>query len=201
MKNLVAILSFFIASVTAQAFGPAHVVVYRANLEESKLEWFASKITGKHNGTIELLKGELRDNHGSVSGLFEINMYTIVNSDLSGEYKTKLENHLKSDDFFNVQKYPVATFSLNSLKPLDAVNDKGHTHTIQGNLTIRDKTNPISFTSKVVMERGKMSFEGEAVVDRSKYDVKFGSNSFFDNLGDKAIHDEFRLKFNMVLNP
>lgn len=191
-----------IASALSMAFVLApsrHVDVFKLDTATSSLEWKGEKLTGAHNGTIKFLGGSLSDNHGAISGKFEVDMNSIVCNDLQGESKTKLENHLKSADFFDSKLFPKATLVITSLKTIAAPDKDGNTHTISGNMTIRDKTNPITFNAKFAEEAGKLRFNGTAVIDRSKYDVKHRSKTFFPEIGDKIIYDEFTLKFNITL--
>jgi len=175
-----------------------HTEVYKVDTKTSSMEWFAEKVTGKHQGTIAFSTGEIKNDHGNLSGTFEVDMTTIACTDLTGEYKGKLENHLKSDDFFGSVKYSKAKFVSTSITPIKEAKDGGFTHTVKGNLTIKEKTNEITFDAVIKSEAGKIACVGTAVVDRSKFDVKYGSKSFFSDLGDKAIYDEFKLKFNVV---
>ena len=175
-----------------------HTDVYKLNTDSSSMEWYAEKVTGKHNGTIKFSSGEFSNNHGSYTGNFVVDMTTIQNKDIeSEEYKKKLEGHLKSEDFFDVAKYPKATFVLNSLTLLPTPKD-GYTHAAKGMLTIKDKTNEVTFYTTMRVEGTTVFASGSGVIDRSKFDVKYGSKSFFEDIGDKAIYDEFTLKFGIV---
>ncbi len=176
-----------------------HTEVYNVDTKLSSLEWFAKKVSGNHNGTIMFSGGEIQNDHGKLTGSFEVDMNTIENKDIkSVEYKAKLENHLKSEDFFSVAKFPVSKFIITSLTPVMEASPDGFTHTVKGNLTIKDKTNEISFDAIVKLEDGKIFCTGSVIIDRSKFDVKYGSKKFFPNIGDKMIYDEFTLKFNVV---
>jgi polyisoprenoid-binding protein YceI len=162
------------------------------------MEWYAAKVTGKHNGTIRFSSGEFSNNHGNYTGTFVVDMNSIKNKDIeSEEHKKKLEGHLKSADFFDVAKYPNATFVLNSITPLPEAKD-GYTHAAKGMLTIKDKTNEATFYLTMRMEGNMVFASGSGVIDRSKFDVKYGSKTFFEDIGDKAIYDEFTLKFGIV---
>lgn len=199
MKKLViliaAITAFTLVSFTVIT---PHTDVYKVDTAASSMEWFAEKMSGKHNGTIKLAGGEISNNHGNYTGIFEIDMSSIEDKDMeSPEYKAKLENHLKSADFFNSAKYPHAKFAMTSVTPL-AESKEGRTHAVKGMLTIKDKTNEITFEAAIKMEGGKIFATGSAIVDRSKFDVKYGSKTFFADIGDKMIYDEFTLKFNVV---
>lgn len=196
MKTIItttAVVSAFLFT----ALLPKHSEVYKVDTKDSSLEWFAEKVTGKHNGTINLSSGSIINNHGILSATFEIDMNTIVCTDLSGESKTKLENHLKSDDFFSSAKYPKAKFVSTSITPITDPKN-GFTHTVKGNLTIKEKTNEISFDATIKMEGNKIVCNGTAIVDRSKFDVRYGSKSFFPEIGNRMIYDEFKVKFNVI---
>jgi polyisoprenoid-binding protein YceI len=122
-----------------------------------------------------------------------MDMQSIKNVDLTDqEYNAKLINHLKSDDFFSVTKYPT------SLLEITKVEGTGANLTVTGNLSIKGKTNPVSFPVTVSKSGKENVYKGTITVDRSKYDVRYGSKSFFNDLGDKAINDEFILDFNLV---
>ncbi len=175
-----------------------HVDVYKVDVNTSSVQWFASKFTGKHEGTVNLLGGEIQSNHGQLSGSFEIDMNSIVDTDIKDEKSNaKLTNHLKSADFFDAGKYPKSTFVITSVLALKD-GKEGATHSIKGNLTIKDKTNEISFDAAIIIQESKITCVGTAVVDRSKFDVRYGSKSFFEDIGDKVIYDEFSIKFNVI---
>jgi len=199
MKKLILLLSigalFGVSGIIADN---QHVDVYTVDVSNSTAEWFAAKFTGKHNGTVNISGGQIRNNHGQYSGSVEVDMNSIKNSDIKDEkMNAKLVNHLKSEDFFDAVKYPKATFVITSITPLKAI-EEGATHKVEGNLTIKDKTNPISFDATIITQEGKITCVGSALVDRSKFDVRYGSKSFFEDIGDKVIYDEFTLKFNIV---
>lgn len=159
---------------------------YKVDVNMSTLKWTGKKVGGSHYGHINLKSGEITiSNKLVVSGVFVINMRSITNDDLkSKDLNKKLVDHLKSDDFFDVEKFPVAKLEITSSTPLN----KGKTD-IMANLTIKKKTHPISFTGT---KNGKI-FTATLVVDRAKYDVRYGSGSFFKNLGDKLIYDDFTI--------
>ncbi len=163
----------------------------------STIGWLGKKVTGQHTGTINLKSGELKLDDGNlVGGSFEIDMTSIINEDLKdAEWNAKLVGHLKSDDFFSVGKFPVAGFKITEVK---AVNKDGNNYHIKGELTIKGITNKIEFPAKV--EKGKAGFTvaAQIVVDRAKFDVRYGSGSFFENLGDKMIYDDFTLDVKLV---
>lgn len=161
----------------------------KVDVEKSTVKWNAAKVTGKHHGTVDLKEATLEFDNGTlVGGNFVVDMTSIVNEDLEGSYKAKLEGHLKSDDFFGVEKYPTASFTITDVEMTSAGMYK-----VTGDLTIKGITNPISFDASVKDNQASATL----TVDRSKYNVRYGSNSFFDNLGDKAIYDDFDLTINL----
>ncbi|MEO9871348.1 YceI family protein [Ekhidna sp.] len=169
----------------------------KVDVKESTVKWVGKKVTGQHNGSIQLQGGRLEmDAKGNLTGgLFTIDMTTLSNSDLSGESKGKLEGHLKSDDFFGVATYPTATFVITKAVPQGPGKYK-----VIGNITIKGKTEEIQFPVSVVAKDGKVTATADVSIDRSKFDIRYGSGSFFDNLGDKTIYDNFDLSVSLVAN-
>jgi polyisoprenoid-binding protein YceI len=159
------------------------------NTTDSTINWIGEKVTGKHEGTIKLKSGTLIfDGDNLKGGNFVVDMTSLIVTDLSGGGKTKLEGHLKSDDFFGVANHETAKLSITSVSQ----NDK-NTYDIEGDLTIKGKTNSIEFN---------MTIDGNSAiaklkVDRTKYGIRYGSASFFNDLKDKAIYDEFDLNVNL----
>lgn len=169
---------------------------YEIDTKESKIYWTASKITGSsHTGAISIANGTVEVKGKSVvKGELNIDMNSIVNTDIeNAEYNKKIVGHLKSDDFFSVEKHSNAEFKITSVKKVD-----GSEHIIVGKLSIKGLTNEISFPAKINVSGGKVTAYGTANIDRTKWDIKYGSGSFFDDLGDKAIKDEFQIKFELI---
>lgn len=163
-----------------------------ADAGKSTLSWLGEKVTGQHTGTIALKEGWLSwNNNKIVGGEFTIDMTTIKDNDKS----ERLEGHLKSDDFFGVEKFPVSKLTLTASDSFE----KG-TATVKGNLTIKGITNPVEFKATRMVKEDGTYYYANIVVDRSKYNIRYGSGSFFDNLGDKVIYDEFKLKVNLLVN-
>jgi polyisoprenoid-binding protein YceI len=200
MKKVLLASALVIAlGIISFSFKMDHVEVYKVDTKLSTLEWHGKKIGGEHKGTISLISGVIKDNHGHIYGNMEFDMNTIANTDLKNEnMKAKLENHLKSSDFFDVAKYPKASFVITSIMPAKDPKNPSISNTVKGNLTIKDKTNEISFGVALQMKQNKMTCTGTVIVDRSKFDVRYGSKTFNAAIGDKMIYDEFELKFNIV---
>ena len=181
MKTLLISLLMFTISATA-----LNAQTYNADVKKSTLSWHGKKVTGEHIGNINLKDGQLELKDGRiVKGNFVIDMTSITNNDLKDPgYNKKLVDHLKSDDFFGVAKHPEAKIEI--LKSTPFTNNEA---TVDANLTIKNITHPVSFKAK----REGQAYTAVIVVDRSKYDVRYGSGSFFDNLGDNMIYDEFTM--------
>lgn len=165
----------------------------KINTEKSTINWLGKKIAGQHEGLINLKSGVLEEKSGKIiSGSFVIDMTSITNTDLTDAgYNKKLVGHLKSDDFFGVEKFPTAT--LNITKATKFSNGKA---SVTGKLTIKGKTETVTFD----ITKNKNSYTAKIEIDRSKYDVRYGSTSFFDSLGDKAIDDIFILNIKLLID-
>jgi polyisoprenoid-binding protein YceI len=167
---------------------------YTINTEKSEITWKAYKVTGEHEGTVNLKEGGLEFNDGTlVGGKFVVNMTTITVTDLQGNYKAKLEGHLKSPDFFGVENYNTATFVITEVVPAGVNRYK-----VIGDMTIKETTQEIKFIATTSEADGMITAKADIQLDRSEYDVRYGSGSFFDDLGDKTIYDEFDMSITLV---
>ncbi|MBC6425689.1 MAG: YceI family protein [Ekhidna sp.] len=187
------IKAFIISALVAIA-GVGEKKDVKVNASASTVKWVGKKVTGQHNGNIALKGGRLEmEGDQLVGGIFTIDMTTINCEDLSGDTKEKLEGHLKSDDFFGVKIYPTSTFVITRAVPQGTGSYK-----IVGNITIKDTTEEIQFPATLKKEDGKVIATADITIDRSKFNVRYGSGSFFDNLGDKTIYDNFELSVMLV---
>jgi polyisoprenoid-binding protein YceI len=168
---------------------------YKVDSGKSNLEWAAAKVTGKHNGTINIKNGEFRFKDAKlIGGEFQIDMTSIINLDIEDEsWNKKLVDHLNSDDFFSVADYPTATFKITEVKNYRDENVDAN-YWIIGDLTIKGITNSVEFPAKVSKENDMVEAKAEIELDRTKWNVRYGSGSFFKGLGDKMIYDEFTMK-------
>lgn len=153
----------------------------------SEITWKGFKVGGMHKGTITLKSGILEYNAEGVltGGNFVLDMGSIACTDLEGGSKSKLEGHLKSDDFFGVEAHPTANLTITKVSSRGEVG----AYKVVADLTIKGITNQVKFNVRNAGE----AHVAEITVDRSDYDVKYGSGSFFDKLGDNTIYDEFVL--------
>lgn len=185
-------------AVTAEATGEGET--YQLVQEESNVNWHGTKVTGEHKGEIELESGELTVSGDQLTGgTIVMDMNTITNTDITAEEdNAKLVGHLKSDDFFGVEKYPTAKFEITGVSPIADAAAGQPNYNVQGNLTIKEKTEQVSFPAVVTMDNGMINAKADITIDRSKYDVRYGSETFFGSLGDKAISDEFTVSFDVT---
>jgi polyisoprenoid-binding protein YceI len=165
------------------------------DITKSTIEWTGKKLTGEHYGNILLKEGNLVTSGGAIKGgAFAMDMSSITCTDITDEKSNKrLVDHLKSEDFFAVEKFPTAKFEITKAERKDNTN-----YLITGNLTIKNITNTISFPASVETKDGRLVANANIIFDRSKFDVKFGSQSFFENLGDKMVYDDIELKVILV---
>jgi len=164
---------------------------YTIDTENSQLRWEASKVTGSHWGYIKMKKGEIILNGEKVvSGEFFVDLNTITVEDMGvSPWAEKLVNHLKSDDFFYVENFPLASLVL-----ISADFKKG-SFTITGDLTIKGKTHPISFPAVINFSEFGPSASGQLKIDRTNYNIIYRSGKFYPDIGDKLIYDEFIIDF------
>ncbi len=182
-------------ATTGTAVGtPASVDMSAATykLTSGQMNWTASKPTGKHLGTVDISEGELSVKGDQVlGGTFTIDMSSIVSIDLEGEKKGKLENHLKSADFFAVDEFPTSNFVITSA---GQVSDQPMTtHQISGDLTIKDKTKNITLPANVSFVGDKILVATPAfTINRTEWGVNFHSG-ILGTAADKLIHDDVSL--------
>ena len=163
----------------------------RLKTDKSTLKWTGKQITTKtHFGSLKFKSGNITFENGIISsGKFLVDMTSLLVEDLQGNYKQKLEGHLKSDDFFSVEKFNESSLTILS----SSKNDSGLD--VNGSLTIKGITLPIKFKLEDLgMDQEEVRWKGVLTFDRSKYNVRFRSGSFFQNLGDKLILDEIRIE-------
>lgn len=181
----------------AAATPAEEAVTYQIDTTESTIEWRGTKPTGEHRGTINIQEGSLTaTNEEITSGKVTIDMNSIEVTDegMDEEDRTSLENHLKGTvegketDFFNVEKYPTATFEITG------TTEENGQKMLQGNLTIKDETKNIQFPINSDVDEEELTLESETfTIDRTNWNVNYGSKSVFDNLGDNFISDEMEL--------
>ncbi len=187
MKKGVFSLAMALVFGVATATEPVEEVKKEVNTETSQVTWKAYKVTGSHHGTVDLTEGFLTfDDDKLTGGEFTVDMSSLVSIDLEGdaENKGKLEGHLKSEDFFHTENHADSKMVFTDVKSTGK-----NSYEVTGDLTIKGITKPATFEVSVYGSKATATLK----VDRAEYDVRYGSGSFFENLGDKTIYDEFDL--------
>lgn len=189
MKKLMLLL----AAAALMVATSAQAQTYKVNADNAIVKWNGKKVTGEHHGKIKLQEGSFTvENNRLTTGNFVIDMSSITNEDIEDEeYKTKLVTHLKSDDFFGVETYPTAKLKITGSTPF--INNVA---TVNGQLTIKEDTHPVEFE----VTKNESTYSTKLTIDRSKYNVRYGSKSFFNDLGDKMIYDDFDLNISVTVD-
>lgn len=178
VKVVVLLVSWMLLGLVAQA--------QEVDLKKSEFNWRGTKVTGEHVGKVSLKSAKVTAKGDEVTGgEFVIDMSTITVTDLEGEWAQKFLDHIKSADFFDIAKHPEAKLVLTSVKNGE----------FKGDMTIKGKTNPVTFKAK----RDGKTYAGVLSFNRTKFDMVYGSGSFFKGLGDKMVHDEVTVNFKLVL--
>ncbi|MCC7343704.1 MAG: YceI family protein [Deltaproteobacteria bacterium] len=167
---------------------------YQLDVQQSQIEWVGKKVTGQHNGLVTLKGGQVTlDGQKLTGGDFKIDMKSIKVLDLTDPAANqKLTNHLNSDDFFSTASHPESVFKITSVKDLGSGKAE-----ITGDLTIKGITKPVTFPAELSFQGDKIKATGTLKLDRTLWNIRYGSGKFFQGLGDKLIYDEFELKLNL----
>lgn len=169
---------------------------YKVDTNSSTILWTGHKPTGSHNGTIAIESGVLTMHNDALeSGTFLIDMSSITVKDIPVEEEShaKLTGHLKSPDFFDVEQFPASAFEVTGIENVDGKI------MLSGNLKMKDVSNNITIPVTINQNGDTLAITSETfTIDRSKWNVKYGSKSFFDNLGDKFINDGIELQINVT---
>jgi polyisoprenoid-binding protein YceI len=193
MKKLSLIL---VIALSVFSFTSSHIDNFVADTKKSSVKWTGSKVVGdSHYGGISISKGAVMMDHGKlVAANFVIDMKSITCTDIESEkYNQKLIDHLNNEDFFNVEKFPTAEFKLITSKKISEGK-----HAVTGEIVIKEFRDIVKFDMQSSERNGVISTSGKFTFDRTKFDVIYGSGTFFDNLGDKAISNDVTIEFNIV---
>lgn len=195
MKTIAAMLLVLSTSLTAVAQDKPMLATYKVDPAATTVKWVGKKVTGEHAGNLSVKNGTLVFTGDVLTGgeiIVDMNTLTVTDIPASDESNGKLVGHLKSPDFFNVAKNPEAKIVIVS-------SEKTKTGLkVKGNLTFVGKTNPVEFDAVVNKTASSVSASSDIVIDRTKWDLKYGSGSFFKGLGDKAINNEFTVSVNVT---
>ncbi|HQS50318.1 MAG: hypothetical protein B7X86_07780 [Sphingobacteriales bacterium 17-39-43] len=189
MKKLFSFTILLVGTILMMAFNPIKEDVYTVDVANSSIGWSAKKVGGGHTGTVKITEGSLVYNGKSLQkGVFLMDMSSITSDN------ARVTTHLKSPDFFSAEKNPSSKFEITKVTAAgkERVN-------ITGNLTIKGITHPLTFPATVKQGKDVVVAVASGIrVDRTKYDIKFRSKTFFGDIGDKAIDDEFELNINLT---
>lgn len=168
---------------------------YIIDTKESVLTWKGSMVLapeGEHIGYVHISKGELMiEKDQLVGGMVEIDMKTI-------EYKDKTNkntpvNHLKSPDYFDVEKFPTSVIEITRVASVS-----GKTIKVTGNLTIKGVTHPVTFPAEMEVKDGIVKANGQVIIDRTDWGIRYRSGKFYDNLADQAVSDDVEFDIKIV---
>ena len=201
--NTTVLFSALLLSVTTlaadkKAKPTADAQTYKIDVKESTINWTGTKKIGSsHNGAVSIKEGQVEMKKGEITGgTFKVDVASLTDADLASSPtdQKKLEGHLKSPDFFNVAKYPEATFKISKV---EKKADKEFL--VKGDLTMIGVTKPLEFPATITTENDIVKGEATIKVDRTKWGLKYGSGDFFKELaGDRIINNDFELKLNLV---
>lgn len=173
---------------------PITAKTLNVDTEASTISWVGTKPTGQHEGMMKIKDGQLMvEGETLVGGKFTLDMVSIAVTDLEGEEKGKLEGHLKTGDFFEVEKYPTAMFEITAVKAVEGVENA--THNITGNLTMKEQTKSVTLPAKVSYQDGVLTAETpDFKIDRTEWGIVYKSSK----VGDMAINDEMGIKISLM---
>ena len=192
MKHFTLLITLFLGAYLTSF---SHTDTLKTDIKKSNLKWVGSKISGSHHsGNISFKEGIIAINHGTlVYANFIVDMNSITCTDITNQKKAGyLVEHLKNEDFFDVTNHPQALLSL-----IRATNTDNGSN-ILAQLTIKGISKPVTFDANIQQRGNSVLISGKLNFDRTKYEIKYGSGSFFDDLGDKAINDEIELEFRII---
>ena len=189
MKSVKVIIATLAVGLITFA-GVAAPKAVNINKSASSIGWLAKKVTGEHNGTVGISAGALNvDGNKLVGGNFTIDLKSIKDLDITdANYNQKFIGHISSGDFFEVEKFPTATFVITKV----AGNQ------VTGNLTVNGITKSITFPAEIAVKGGKVTAKANITIDRTDFNIRYGSKKFFESIGDKAIYDDFALTVSLV---
>lgn len=173
---------------------------FAIDTDKSEIRWLGKKLAGKHNGTVRLSSGSVALTEGAITeGAFVLDMLSIMNEDIeSPKWRKKLEDHLKSADFFNVSTFPEGKFTIQGSE-----KQSSDTVLIRGDLTIKGISLPVSLVASISQKGDVYVATGKATIDRTKWDIRYNSGKWFDpaTLGDKLIYDDIEIEVTVVTLP
>ena len=199
MKNVFSAVAVAVAvALTAFTSLEKAPVAYKIDTKQSVINWHGKKVAGEHNGTIKIADGTLNVDGKTVkSGVVNLDMTSIADDDIKDAgMNARLVGHLKSDDWFAAEKYPTSKFEITKMAPNTKAAGKDN-YDVTGNLTIKGITKEVTFPATVVVSGNKLTANGKFKLDRTKWEVKYGSN-LIGTAADKLIDNDFDVTLNIV---
>ncbi|TNF01043.1 MAG: YceI family protein [Deltaproteobacteria bacterium] len=192
MKHINILVLMFSLIASTSLFAAA--TSFKVETKKSHLKWTGKKVTGKHFGKVSVKSGELKfEGNDLKGGEFLIDMTSITVDDLTNqEWNTKLVNHLKNDDFFSVDKHKEAKVTIKSVTLGKGV------YNVTADLTIKGITKPVYFDADIQMKKDVVTAKANITINRTLWNVKYGSGKFFKDLGDKMIYDDVEIEVNLT---
>lgn len=169
---------------------------YRIDTAKSQVVWTGRNLNGRHTGTLAISSGEITIGHGELTGQLVIDMKSLTNSDLQqADYRDMLINHLLSEDFFEVEKYPQAEALLKNWSPISDATPGRANYLIEADLTIKGVTHPVQFPALVAPEAEGIKAQATLEIDRTQWNIRYGSGRLFEKLGMHLVNDMVTLDF------
>jgi len=199
MKKIMLLITLSIFTLFAIATKP-HIDYVKVDIDKSTIKWKGSKVTEGHEGLVQIQEGFLMIDHGTlVGGQININMNSISNTDMEGRMKARIEGHLKSDDFFYVEKFPISILKIREvIKKSTPEGDMTSSYDVVADLTIKGITNIIEFVADININKVEFSATAKIKIDRTQWDIKYHSGNYVKDLGDKLILDEIEFDISLV---
>lgn len=173
---------------------------YEVDVGRSRIAWVGRNPGGSHDGTLRLQSGRITVKKGVIKkGVFEVDMRTIEVSDLAGDMADLLRRHLESEDFFAVAANPVAQFTVKRTVPIEGATPGTPNFEVEGELGMRGVANPIAFPATVGLRGGDLTLEAHFDIDRTRWNVNYGSGKLYARLGMHLVHDHITVQARVIL--
>ena len=177
-------------------------IPYRVDVKQSKMLWTGYYLFsfGEHHGRIELSKGEIQiDSQQIIGGYFDIDMKSIKDLDMpEADGGKDLENHLMSEDFFAVDKFPAARFEITKTEKIKDATPGNPNYDITGDLFIKGVKNSLTFPAFITFKENSIEARAKFKFDRTKWNIHYNSGKFFSDVGDGAISDAIAIEIELV---
>jgi len=188
--------------LTNFSFTEVTSIPYKVDLKQSKMLWTGYYLFsfGEHRGRIELSKGEIQiDNQRITGGYFDIDMKSIKDLDMpEADGGKDLENHLMSEDFFAVDKFPAARFEITKVEKIKDATTGNPNYEITGDLLVKEVKNSLTFPAFITFKENRIEARGKFKLDRTKWGIHYNFGKIFADVGDGAISDAIAIEIELV---